>query len=303
MNWSDRKGIVLAGGLGTRLHPLTVATSKQLLPVYDKPMIYYPISTLLLAGIRDVLLISTPQALPQFRELLGDGSEWGMKMSYVEQEKPSGIAEALILGEEHLAGGPGVLILGDNIFFGNGLTGMLRAADQRTSGATIFSYRVNDPSAYGIVAVDLEGKALSLEEKPRLPASNLAVTGLYFYDGKASSIARTITPSARGELEITSVNQKYLELGELHVTHLYRGFSWFDAGTVEALLDAADFIRHIELRQGLKVSCPEEICLNNGWISPDEMEALAGRRPNAAYSQYLQMVAAEVRLRNSGSGL
>ncbi len=299
MKVSRRKGIVLAGGLGTRLHPLTMVTSKQLLPVYDKPMIYYSLSTLLLAGIRDVLLISTPQALPQFRQLLGDGSDWGIRLDYAEQAKPAGIAQSLIIGEQHLAGGPGVLILGDNIFFGNGLTGMLAQADSRTDGATVFSYRVRDPSAYGIVTIDAEGRATAIEEKPAEPKSNFAVTGLYFYDSKAPALARKIKPSARGELEITTLYQHYLEMGELHVVNLYRGFSWFDAGTVEALLDAADFIRHIELRQGQKISCPEEICLNNGWIEPERLDELAQRRNGSAYSDYLRLVANEVRDRNA----
>ncbi len=292
---SERKGIILAGGLGTRLHPLTSVVSKQLLPVYDKPMIYYSLSTLLLTGIRDILIITTPEALPLFKRLLGDGSEWGIRLSYKEQARPAGLAQALIIGEGHIDNGPSVLILGDNIFFGNGITDILRQADANTTGATIFSYRVSDGSAYGIVTTDENGKAIAIEEKPEKPQSNLAVTGLYFYDADAPEFARNVKPSSRGELEITSVNQHYLELGKLHVSNLYRGFVWFDAGTIDMLVEAANFIRHIEARQGQKIACPEEICLSNGWIDGQQIRKLAEQRGNCAYGQYLHAICDEHR--------
>ena len=282
-----RKGIILAGGLGSRLHPLTTVTSKQLLPVYDKPMIYYSLSTLLLAGIRDIVLISSPMALPQFEALLGDGSNWGIRLSYIEQKNPNGIAEALTLAEGHIKGHPSVLILGDNIFYGNGLTDYLRKADETEIGATVFSYRVSDPYSYGIVTLGADGKATSIVEKPEEPQSNLAVTGLYFYDENAVEIARNIKPSARGELEITAVNEEYMKRDALNVQTLYRGFAWFDAGTIDDLMDASDFVRQIERRQGQKISCPEEICLNNGWIDLDELEAYLQTLKSCDYKNYL----------------
>lgn len=291
----ERKGIVLAGGLGTRLHPLTTVTSKQLLPVYDKPMIYYSLSILLLAGIRHIVLISSPLALPQFKTLLGDGSEWGIKLDYIEQPDPNGIAEALILSEDHIKGHPSVLILGDNIFYGNGLTGFLNDADKRSTGATVFSYRVSNPKSYGIVEVDKEGKALSIEEKPEAPKSNLAVTGLYFYDEQVLDIAKNVTPSARGELEITAVNDVYLEKGELFVAPLYRGFAWFDAGTIDDLMAASEFVRQIEKRQGQKICCPEEICLSRGWITLDDLDSMLEMRKGSEYNNYLRELSIEHR--------
>ncbi|MEM9279426.1 MAG: glucose-1-phosphate thymidylyltransferase RfbA [Pseudomonadota bacterium] len=290
---STRKGIVLAGGLGTRLHPLTTVTSKQLLPVYDKPMIYYSLSILLLAGINDIILISSPQALPQFRELLGDGSEWGIKLQYIEQANPNGIAEALILSEDHIKGQPCALILGDNIFYGNGLTGFLREADARKEGATVFSYRVRDPYSYGIVEVDKNGKALSIEEKPQKPKSNLAVTGLYFYDENALEVAKNIKPSARGELEITAVNAEYLNRSQMFVAPLHRGFAWFDAGTIDDLMAASEFVRQIEKRQGQKICCPEEICLYRNWLSDEELEIVLSGRKRSEYNNYLRDLLAE----------
>lgn len=291
----ERKGIVLAGGLGTRLHPLTTVTSKQLLPVYDKPMIYYSLSILLLAGIRHIVLISSPLALPQFKTLLGDGSEWGIKLDYIEQPNPNGIAEALILAEDHIKGHPSVLILGDNIFYGNGLTGFLNNADKRSTGATVFSYRVSNPKSYGIVEVDKEGKALSIEEKPEAPKSNLAVTGLYFYDEQVLDIAKNVTTSARGELEITAVNDVYLEKGELFVAPLYRGFAWFDAGTIDDLMAASEFVRQIEKRQGQKICCPEEICLSQGWITLDDIDSMVAMRKGSEYNKYLREFSIEHR--------
>ena len=290
---SHRKGIVLAGGLGTRLHPLTTVTSKQLLPVYDKPMIYYSLSMLLLSGINDIVLISSPQALPQFRDLLGDGSEWGIKLDYIAQANPNGIAEALILAEDHIKGNPSTLILGDNIFYGNGLTGFLEESDARTNGATVFSYRVSDPHSYGIVEVDSEGKAVSIEEKPTHPKSNLAVTGLYFYDEKALDIAKNITPSARGELEITAVNEEYLKRGEMYVAPLHRGFAWFDAGTIDDLMAASEFVRQIEKRQGQKICCPEEICMFREWITTGDVETMLAARKDSEYNRYLRDLVAE----------
>lgn len=284
---SKRVGIILAGGLGTRLHPLTLTTSKQLLPVYDKPMIYYSLSTLLLAGIREIVLISSPQALPQFQSLLGDGSNWGIKLSYIEQANPNGIAEALLLAEKHIEGKLSVLMLGDNIFYGNGLTHFLRQADNIEKGATVFSYRVSDPQSYGIVTLDSQGKAASIEEKPKEPKSNLAITGLYFYDEQALQIAKSVVPSARGELEITSVNQAYLEQGNLHVQSLYRGFAWFDAGTIDDLMGAADFVRQIEKRQGQKICCPEEICLYNGWVSTNDLKQYITTQKTSDYNNYI----------------
>jgi glucose-1-phosphate thymidylyltransferase len=284
---SKRKGIILAGGLGTRLHPLTKFTSKQLLPVYDKPMIFYSLSVLLLAGIRDVVLITSPHSLAQFKELLGDGSDWGIKLNYVEQAKPNGIAEALILSEDHIKGKPCALILGDNIFYGNGLTPFLNKADERQQGATVFSYRVSDPGSYGVVKIDENGKALSIEEKPENPQSNLAVTGLYFYDEQVLDIAKNIQPSARGELEITAVNRQYLKQDQLFVTPLQRGFAWFDAGTIDDLMAASEFVCQIEKRQGQKICCPEEICLLREWITNDQLEALLKKQQGSEYNRYL----------------
>ncbi|MEM7069985.1 MAG: glucose-1-phosphate thymidylyltransferase RfbA [Pseudomonadota bacterium] len=291
----NRKGILLAGGLGTRLHPLTTVTSKQLLPVYDKPMIYYSLSILLLAGINDIVLISSPQALPQFRNLLGDGSNWGISISYIEQPNPNGIAEALILSEDHIKGHPSTLILGDNIFYGNGLTGFLKEADNREAGATVFTYRVRDPSSYGIVEMDQQGKAISIAEKPTTPKSNLAVTGLYFYDEQAVDIAKKITPSDRGELEITAVNEVYLKRGMLNVAPLYRGFAWFDAGTIDDLMAASEFVRQIEVRQGQKICCPEEICVARDWMSIQQLENQLASMRSSEYNNYLHDLVLELK--------
>ena len=291
---SPRKGIVLAGGAGTRLHPATLALSKQLLPVFDKPMVYYPLATLMLAGIQDVLVISTPQDTPRFQQLLGDGGRWGMRISYEVQPRPEGLAQAFLIGREFLAGAPSALVLGDNIFFGHDLVKLLAEADAQTSGATIFGYRVNEPERYGVVAFDAEGWPASIEEKPRHPKSNCAVTGLYFYDAQVCDIAAAVTPSARGELEITAVNQAYLERGELKVQTMGRGFAWLDTGTHESLLEASQFIQTLEKRQGLKVACLEEIAWRNGWISTDELLALARPMGNSSYGNYLRALAQEV---------
>ena len=291
---SPRKGIVLAGGAGTRLHPATLALSKQLLPVFDKPMVYYPLATLMLAGIQDVLVISTPQDTPRFQQLLGDGGRWGMRISYEVQPRPEGLAQAFLIGREFLAGAPSALVLGDNIFFGHDLVKLLAEADAQTSGATIFGYRVNEPERYGVVAFDAEGRPASIEEKPPHPKSNCAVTGLYFYDAQVCDIAAAVTPSARGELEITAVNQAYLERGELKVQTMGRGFAWLDTGTHESLLEASQFIQTLEKRQGLKVACLEEIAWRNGWISTDELLALARPMGNSSYGNYLRALAQEV---------
>ncbi len=263
-------------------------------------MIYYSLSTLLLAGIREIVLISSPQALPQFKSLFGDGSNWGIKLSYIEQANPNGIAEALLLAENSIEGKPSVLMLGDNIFYGNALTQFLHQADRIEKGATVFSYRVSDPQSYGIVALDNQGKATSIEEKPKEPKSNLAVTGLYFYDEQALQIAKRVTPSARGELEITVVNQAYLEKGDLHVQTLYRGFAWFDAGTIDDLMGAADFVRQIEKRQGQKICCPEEICLNNGWITPANLEQKISKQKPSDYNKYVISVISDYMDKNQG---
>lgn len=283
----QRKGIILAGGSGTRLHPATLAISKQLLPVYDKPMIYYPLSTLMLAGIRDILIISTPQDTPRFQQLLGDGSQWGLNLHYAVQESPDGLAQAFVIGEAFLDGAPSTLVLGDNIFHGHDLQDLLQSASSRTHGASVFAYHVNDPERYGVAGFNAEGKVLSLEEKPREPKSSYAVTGLYFYDGRASELARQLKPSARSELEITDLNRLYLDTGELNVEIMGRGYAWLDTGTHESLLEASQFIATIEHRQGLKVACPEEIAFRQGWIDSTRLEQLAAPLLKSGYGQYL----------------
>ena len=287
------KGIILAGGAGTRLYPLTMITSKQLLPVYDKPMIYYPLSTLMLADIRDVLIISTPTDLPNFERLLGDGSQFGMHLSYKVQPSPDGLAQAFILGEEFIAGDCCAMVLGDNLFYGNGFRTLLRAATSNTEKglATIFGYYVNDPERFGVLEMDQHGKVLSVEEKPKQPKSNYAITGLYFYDNRVVELAKQVKPSARGELEITALNDLYLQDGLLQAQVLGRGFAWLDTGTVDSLLEAADFIRMVEVRQGIKISAPEEIAFRNGWINSAELRDAAKRYGKSAYGAHLQRVA------------
>ena len=285
-----RKGIILAGGSGTRLHPATLAISKQLLPVYDKPMVYYPLSTLMLAGIRDILLISTPQDTPRFESLLGDGSRWGVDIRYCVQPSPDGLAQAFILGKNFVDGAPSALVLGDNIYHGHDLQGLLSAADERSSGASVFAYHVHDPERYGVVAFDTNKRALSIEEKPKAPKSNYAVTGLYFYDSQVCDIAADIQPSARGELEITDVNARYLAQGQLNVEIMGRGYAWLDTGTHDSLLEAGQFIATLEKRQGLKVACPEEIAFRSGWIDATQLEALARPMLKNGYGQYLMQI-------------
>ncbi|MHB1206196.1 MAG: glucose-1-phosphate thymidylyltransferase RfbA [Rhodospirillaceae bacterium] len=285
------KGIVLAGGSGTRLHPLTEAVSKQLLPVYDKPMIYYPLTTLMLAGIRDILIITTPHDAPNFRRLLGDGKRWGINLSYAEQPSPDGLAQAFIIGKSFIGEDSAALVLGDNIFFGHGLTDKLRSAAARPSGASVFAYQVRDPERYGVIAFGPDGKPSSIEEKPAAPKSKWAVTGLYFYDNEVLEIARTLKPSARGELEITDLNRVYLERKNLHVEHLGRGFSWFDAGTFDSLQEAGNFIRTIAHRQNQPVALPEEIAFLNGWIDRAQLAALGEKLKKSGYGAYLTELA------------
>ncbi|HWH74263.1 MAG TPA: glucose-1-phosphate thymidylyltransferase RfbA [Methylibium sp.] len=289
----QRKGIILAGGSGTRLHPATLALSKQLLPVYDKPMVYYPLSTLMLAGIRDILIISTPQDLPRFEALLGDGARWGLNLSYCVQPSPDGLAQAFILGRDFVGSAPSALVLGDNIFYGHDLQGLLKSATDRPDGATVFAYHVHDPERYGVVAFDAQQRAVSIEEKPKAPKSNYAVTGLYFYDRQVCDIAADIKPSARGELEITEVNARYLAQQQLSVEIMGRGYAWLDTGTHDSLMEAGQFIATLEKRQGLKVACPEEIAFRSGWISAEQLEAQAQPMLKNGYGQYLLQVLRE----------
>jgi glucose-1-phosphate thymidylyltransferase len=283
----ERKGIILAGGSGTRLYPVTQAVSKQLMPVYDKPMVYYPLSTLMLAGIREVLLISTPEDTPRFEALLGDGSRWGMRIEYAVQPRPEGLAQAFLIGRDFLAGAPSALVLGDNIFYGHDLPVLMRRADQHPDGATVFAYRVHDPERYGVVAFDAQQRAISIEEKPAQPKSHYAVTGLYFYDQQVCDIAASIRPSARGELEITDVNAVYLQQGQLDVQIMGRGYAWLDTGTHDSLLEAAGFIATLQKRQGLMVACPEEIAYQQGWIDAAQLRALADPLLKSGYGRYL----------------
>lgn len=289
----NRKGIILAGGSGTRLHPATLAMSKQLLPVFDKPMIYYPLSTLMLGGMRDILIISTPQDTPRFQQLLGDGARWGLNLSYAVQEAPDGLAQAFIIGEQFLGNAQSALVLGDNLFYGHDFNSLLDRANARTACASVFAYHVQDPQRYGVIEFDTLGKAVSLEEKPAVPCSNYAVTGLYFYDENVAQIARSLKPSSRGELEITDLNRVYMEMGKLHVEIMGRGYAWLDTGTHDSLLDASQFIATIEHRQGLKVACLEEIAYRKGWIDAASLEALAEPLKKSGYGQYLVRVLKE----------
>ena len=290
---SKRKGIILAGGSGTRLHPATLAISKQLIPVYDKPMVYYPLSALLLAGIQDILLISTPQDTPRFQQLLGDGTRWGINLQYAVQPSPDGLAQAFLIGEQFLAGAPSALVLGDNIFYGHDLGRRLEQAAAKPDGATVFAYPVTDPERYGVVEFDAQGRAVSLEEKPAQPKSRYAVTGLYFYDEQVVDHAKALQPSPRGELEITDLNRRYLEAGQLDVQIFGRGDAWLDTGTHDSLLEASAFVQTLEKRQGLKACCPEEICWRKGWISDEQLAALAAPLAKSGYGQYLQQVLRE----------